>query len=254
MRFLRRLITLLFFLNIILFLFSFVFVKLSFALSHDDFAREQASRAELIKDSFLTKSRIPYAFGAEMNALIENENSKELFLKDHAREIELLKNRSEERLHSVRLKQDIEKLKIRSDERRNKEGPRPLEGARNISGSLPLFSFPLSPSSSELKKSQITDEGRADGKGKKEIKELNEEVEIDIFISFSMPKESLRAWIIQANKVEANVYIRGLVENSFLKTADRIRSILREDDKGGLSINPMVFSRGRNKCSSNGCY
>ena len=72
-------------------------------------------------------------------------------------------------------------------------------------------------------------------------------MDIDIFISFSMPKESLRAWIIQANQVEANIYIRGLVENSFLKTADRIKSILREDDKGGLSIDPMLFREERIK-------
>jgi conjugal transfer pilus assembly protein TrbC len=65
---------------------------------------------------------------------------------------------------------------------------------------------------------------------------------IIIFVSFSMPKESIKGWITQAKKVGAAVYIRGLVNNSFKDTA-KIISGLVQDQSGGLLIDPTLFKK-----------
>lgn len=65
---------------------------------------------------------------------------------------------------------------------------------------------------------------------------------IIIFVSFSMPKESVKGWITQAQKISAAVYIRGLVNNSF-KDTTKIISGLVQDQSGGLLIDPTVFKK-----------
>ncbi len=65
---------------------------------------------------------------------------------------------------------------------------------------------------------------------------------IMIFVSFSMPKASIKGWITQAKKVGAAVYIRGLVNNSFKDTA-KIISGLVQDQSGGLLIESTLFKR-----------
>lgn len=61
-----------------------------------------------------------------------------------------------------------------------------------------------------------------------------------IFVSFSMPVESIKGWIRQAQKINASVYIRGLVNNSFKDTAKAVSGLVY-DQKGGLLIDPNVF-------------
>jgi len=63
-----------------------------------------------------------------------------------------------------------------------------------------------------------------------------------IFVSFSMPQESLKGWLQQAKRVGAAVYIRGLVDNSFIKTAKAVTALLK-DQKGGLLIDPPLFKK-----------
>lgn len=63
-----------------------------------------------------------------------------------------------------------------------------------------------------------------------------------IFVSFSMPKESIKSWIAQAKRVGAAVYIRGLVNNSFKDTAKAVRELLQEQP-GGLLIDPTLFKK-----------
>ena len=65
---------------------------------------------------------------------------------------------------------------------------------------------------------------------------------IIVFVSFSMPEESIKAWITQAQKIGAAVYIRGLVNNSFRDTA-KIISGLVQDQPGGLLIDPTLFKK-----------
>lgn len=67
-------------------------------------------------------------------------------------------------------------------------------------------------------------------------------VPIMIFVSFSMPIESIKQWIAQANKISASVYIRGLVNNSFKDTTKVVRELVK-DQIGGLLIDPTVFKK-----------
>lgn len=68
------------------------------------------------------------------------------------------------------------------------------------------------------------------------------QVPIVIFVSFSMPKESIKGWIVQAKKIGAAVYIRGLVNNSFKDTTKAVRELL-QDQSGGLLIDPTLFKK-----------
>jgi|GEM_PF-5621726 len=63
-----------------------------------------------------------------------------------------------------------------------------------------------------------------------------------IFVSFSMPKESIKGWIAQAQKVRAAVYIRGLVNNSFKDTTKAVSELV-QDQIGGLLIDPNLFKK-----------
>lgn len=63
-----------------------------------------------------------------------------------------------------------------------------------------------------------------------------------IFVSFSMPKESLRGWIKEAEKIKAPIVIRGLVNNSFAETTKTVMSILPEN-RGGVQLDPTLFKR-----------
>lgn len=63
-----------------------------------------------------------------------------------------------------------------------------------------------------------------------------------IFVSFSMPKQSLEAYLRDANKIQASVVIQGLVGNSFQKTAQRVAELLH-GSRGGVELNPIWFKR-----------
>jgi len=62
-----------------------------------------------------------------------------------------------------------------------------------------------------------------------------------IFASFSMPKESLKGWMNEAERIHASLVIRGLVNNSFKETTKRMMD-LAQDNHGGVELNPMLFS------------
>ena len=64
---------------------------------------------------------------------------------------------------------------------------------------------------------------------------------IYVFVSFSMPKESLRQLLIEAKQYHAILLLRGLKNNSFKETAAFIQS-LGEDLQEGLEINPELFA------------
>lgn len=63
-----------------------------------------------------------------------------------------------------------------------------------------------------------------------------------IFVSFSMPKASLRGWLQQADRINAPVIIRGLVHNSFRDTTKAVMEIIT-DNRGGVQIDPTLFKR-----------
>lgn len=62
-----------------------------------------------------------------------------------------------------------------------------------------------------------------------------------VFISFSMPKESIKAWIQQAQTIGAPVIIRGLINNSFKETLFVMNQFVGEG--GGVQVDPQQFER-----------
>lgn len=65
---------------------------------------------------------------------------------------------------------------------------------------------------------------------------------IYIFISFSMPKESIKEWMDESQKAGASLVIRGLVNNSFKETIQKM-SEFTQGNKGGLQLDPNLFKR-----------
>lgn len=61
-----------------------------------------------------------------------------------------------------------------------------------------------------------------------------------IFVSFSMPKESIKGWMNDAEKIHSPVLVRGLVNNSFKETTKKIMA-LSEDNHGGVQLDPQLF-------------
>jgi type-F conjugative transfer system pilin assembly protein TrbC len=64
-----------------------------------------------------------------------------------------------------------------------------------------------------------------------------------IFVSFSMPDLSLKQIINDAARYQIPVVIRGLIDNSFKKTAARVFELVKEKNKGGVLLNPLWFKQ-----------
>ncbi len=62
-----------------------------------------------------------------------------------------------------------------------------------------------------------------------------------VFVSFSMPKQSLQAWARQAKKAGGTLVLRGLVENSLRKTLLQIKDVLGAENLNTLNIDPVAF-------------
>jgi len=63
-----------------------------------------------------------------------------------------------------------------------------------------------------------------------------------LFVSFSMPDNSLRAWITQATQLQIPILIRGLYQDSLLKTQQKVATLL-PDEQGGVAIDPTLFKK-----------
>jgi type-F conjugative transfer system pilin assembly protein TrbC len=59
-----------------------------------------------------------------------------------------------------------------------------------------------------------------------------------IFVSFSMPKKTLKALALEAQKHQGILVIRGLIDNSFLKTAQLLQEI-----EEGVILDPILFRK-----------
>ncbi len=65
-----------------------------------------------------------------------------------------------------------------------------------------------------------------------------------VFVSFSMPKESMKLWMEQAQKVGGVVVLRGLINNSFKETAAKMTDLIKEDPAvKGLEIDPTLYKK-----------
>lgn len=80
------------------------------------------------------------------------------------------------------------------------------------------------------------------GKQKKLNQENNSQQKILIFVSFSMPKESLKQWLLQAEKNSAPVLLRGFKNNSLRETLSEFQSI-QSETKSGIQIDPISFEK-----------
>jgi type-F conjugative transfer system pilin assembly protein TrbC len=63
-----------------------------------------------------------------------------------------------------------------------------------------------------------------------------------IFISFSMPKTSIKQWLEQGAKANAQVYLRGFVKDSFKETIIESSEIIDEGSPGFL-LDPKMFEK-----------
>ena len=77
---------------------------------------------------------------------------------------------------------------------------------------------------------------RQDSKHSPETSHSLSDSTVYIFVSFSMPKATLKTLAIEAKKHNAVLVIRGLIENSFLKTAMFLRDLGE-----GVVLDPLLF-------------
>lgn len=63
-----------------------------------------------------------------------------------------------------------------------------------------------------------------------------------IFISFSMPKQSIMQWLEQAKKANANVYLKGFINNSFKQTINEASKVTTEQSAPFL-LDPKSFEK-----------
>lgn len=64
-----------------------------------------------------------------------------------------------------------------------------------------------------------------------------------VFVSFSMPQNSLEAYLRDAKKIHASVVIRGLIDNSFQKTFQKVATLVKSSGGDGIELNPLWFKR-----------
>ena len=72
--------------------------------------------------------------------------------------------------------------------------------------------------------------------------QITQPTPILVFVSFSMPKASIKGWVEQARISGAAIYIRGLVNNSFKETIAAVSELVK-DTPGGLLIDPTLFKK-----------
>jgi len=61
-----------------------------------------------------------------------------------------------------------------------------------------------------------------------------------IFVSFSMPKQSLEQWLAVSNQLHIPLVLRGMIDNSIKKTEQAIIPLVKKVH-GGFQINPVLY-------------
>lgn len=64
-----------------------------------------------------------------------------------------------------------------------------------------------------------------------------------IFASLGMPDVAIKQFMNDGAHYHAAVVLRGLWNNSFKETIDKIYNLIKDDNKGGLLINPIWFKK-----------
>lgn len=69
----------------------------------------------------------------------------------------------------------------------------------------------------------------------------NLEAQLWVFVSNSMPEQSLKQWSTQVEKAGGTLLLRGFIEDSPLKTVERVKVLFGEGEASGFSIDPERF-------------
>jgi len=72
---------------------------------------------------------------------------------------------------------------------------------------------------------------------------LENKANVIIFVSFSMPEQSIVNYLSDAKKIHASIVIRGLIHNSFKETFIKMASIVKKAGGGGVELNPPQFKK-----------
>ncbi len=64
-----------------------------------------------------------------------------------------------------------------------------------------------------------------------------------IFVSFSMPEQSLKLWAEQVAKVNGQLLLRGFFDDSLEKTTAKTLALFGQEGNAELLINPEAFSQ-----------
>lgn len=73
------------------------------------------------------------------------------------------------------------------------------------------------------------------------VSEEAKKEDILVFVSLSMPEQSLKLWSQQVEKIGASLTIRGFVDNSIQATTQRAVKLFSESNNGGFSVDPEKF-------------
>jgi len=66
--------------------------------------------------------------------------------------------------------------------------------------------------------------------------------ELTVFVSFSMPESIIHSLSVDAKKVNAGLYLRGLVNDSFKETISSIQGVVHKSG-WGMTISPEHFAQ-----------
>lgn len=75
------------------------------------------------------------------------------------------------------------------------------------------------------------------------VESKQEKDDLVVFVSLSMPKESLRALAEQSTRYGAVMVLRGLKNNSLKATMYAMKEIVGDSPKVNIQINPVVFTK-----------
>jgi type-F conjugative transfer system pilin assembly protein TrbC len=69
------------------------------------------------------------------------------------------------------------------------------------------------------------------------------EPKLFVFVSNSMPEESLKQWSQQVERMGGTLVLRGFIDNSPKKTVERVMELFGKEETSGFSIDPELFEQ-----------
>lgn len=72
---------------------------------------------------------------------------------------------------------------------------------------------------------------------------VSSDPELFIFVSNSMPEQSLKQWAIQGDKVGGTLVLRGFIDDSPKRTIERVIELFGQNESSGFSVDPERFEQ-----------